>query len=58
VGRQKEFEVALQSLRGNDADISREAAEIEVGIHDSKQLNLFGIERKGDVELIYPDRNT
>lgn len=29
VGRQKEFEVALQSLRGNDADISREAAEIE-----------------------------
>ncbi|CAN6558571.1 unnamed protein product [Malus baccata var. baccata] len=29
-GRQKEFELALQKLRGKDADISDEAAEIQV----------------------------
>ncbi|KAK9137081.1 hypothetical protein Sjap_007675 [Stephania japonica] len=29
--RQKEFEVALSKLRGKDADISLEAAEIEIG---------------------------
>ncbi|BBH10345.1 Sugar transporter ERD6-like 6 [Prunus dulcis] len=29
-GRQKDFEVALQKLRGKDADISHEAAEIQV----------------------------
>ncbi|KAK3415679.1 hypothetical protein EUGRSUZ_H01584 [Eucalyptus grandis] len=28
-GREKEFEAALQKLRGNDADISEEAAEIQ-----------------------------
>lgn len=30
VGRKKEFEAALLKLRGKDADISREAAEIQV----------------------------
>lgn len=29
-GHQKEFEVALQRLRGKDVDISEEAAEIQV----------------------------
>ncbi|KAI9194399.1 hypothetical protein LWI28_005603 [Acer negundo] len=32
VGYQKEFQVALQRLRGKDADISREAAEIQIGV--------------------------
>ncbi|XP_008795112.1 sugar transporter ERD6-like 16 [Phoenix dactylifera] len=32
VGRQKDFEVALQRLRGKDADISQEAAEIQENI--------------------------
>ncbi|KAK4405634.1 Sugar transporter ERD6-like 16 [Sesamum angolense] len=32
VGRQKEFEVALRKLRGKDADVSREAAEIQASI--------------------------
>ncbi|CAI0406074.1 unnamed protein product [Linum tenue] len=31
-GRQKEFEVALQKLRGKDADIVEEAAEIKIGV--------------------------
>lgn len=30
VGREKEFESALRRLRGEDADISEEAAEIQV----------------------------
>lgn len=30
VGHDKEFQVALQRLRGKDADITREAAEIKV----------------------------
>ena len=30
VGREKEFEIALRTLRGKDADISHEAAEILV----------------------------
>lgn len=30
VGKKKEFEAALRKLRGKDADISREAAEIQV----------------------------
>lgn len=30
VGREKEFHVALQKLRGKDADITVEAAEIQV----------------------------
>lgn len=29
-GRKKEFEAALQKLRGKDADISEEATEIQV----------------------------
>ncbi|XP_011090877.1 sugar transporter ERD6-like 16 isoform X2 [Sesamum indicum] len=32
VGRQKEFEVALRKLRGKDADVSCEAAEIQASI--------------------------
>ncbi|KAG0478493.1 hypothetical protein HPP92_013212 [Vanilla planifolia] len=32
VGRQKEFQTALQKLRGKDADIAGEAAEIQVGV--------------------------
>lgn len=31
-GREKEFEAALQRLRGKDADISLEAAEIQVHV--------------------------
>lgn len=31
-GKQKEFEASLQKLRGKDADISGEAAEIKVHI--------------------------
>lgn len=30
VGREKDFQVALRNLRGKDADVSHEAAEIEV----------------------------
>jgi len=30
VGRNKEFEAALQALRGKDCDVSAEAAEIRV----------------------------
>ncbi|KAM2631840.1 hypothetical protein TB1_030563 [Malus domestica] len=46
-GRQKEFEVALQKLRGRDADISDEAAEIQEYITtldrfpQAKLLDLF-----------------
>lgn len=29
-GRQKEFETALRKLRGEDVDVSQEAAEIQV----------------------------
>ncbi|KAK9139512.1 hypothetical protein Scep_009193 [Stephania cephalantha] len=36
--RQKEFEVALRKLRGKDADISREAAEIEDYIETLQHL--------------------
>ncbi|CAL5415853.1 unnamed protein product [Camellia sinensis] len=32
VGLKKEFEAALQKLRGKDADVSREAAEIQIGV--------------------------
>ncbi|KAE8701459.1 Sugar transporter ERD6-like 16 [Hibiscus syriacus] len=32
IGREKEFEAALQDLRGKDADISKEAAEIRIGV--------------------------
>ncbi|BFG15220.1 hypothetical protein CerSpe_014940 [Prunus speciosa] len=32
VGRDKEFEVALQKLRGNNADISDEMTEIQIGV--------------------------
>ncbi|KAF8401593.1 hypothetical protein HHK36_012538 [Tetracentron sinense] len=31
-GRQKDFEAALRRLRGKDADISHEAAEIQIGV--------------------------
>ncbi|KAF8387960.1 hypothetical protein HHK36_026626 [Tetracentron sinense] len=47
VGHQKEFEVALQKLRGKDADVSQEAAEIQDYIETlrhlpkSKILDLF-----------------
>ncbi|KAF5930349.1 hypothetical protein HYC85_031222 [Camellia sinensis] len=32
IGRQKDFEAALQRLRGKDADISEEAAEIQIAV--------------------------
>ncbi|XP_048337281.2 sugar transporter ERD6-like 7 isoform X3 [Ziziphus jujuba] len=32
MGRQKEFEASLQKLRGKDANISHEAAEIQIGV--------------------------
>ncbi|KAI3948538.1 hypothetical protein MKW92_018107 [Papaver armeniacum] len=38
VGRQKEFEVALQRLRGRNADISHESAEIQDYNEDIKRL--------------------
>ncbi|RVX22148.1 Sugar transporter ERD6-like 16 [Vitis vinifera] len=47
VGREKEFEVALRRLRGKDADVSKEAAEIQVYIENlqsfpkAKMLDLF-----------------
>lgn len=37
-GRQKEFEAALQKLRGKDADISEEAAEIQEYIETLQRL--------------------
>lgn len=36
-GARKEFEAALQKLRGSDADINHEAAEIQV-LNDNPQL--------------------
>lgn len=47
VGHEKEFQVALQKLRGKDADITREAAEIQVYIETlhslpkARMLDLF-----------------
>ena len=43
VGREKDFLVALRRLRGKDADITREAAEIEVytSLRIFPDLNLF-----------------
>ncbi|GMN46519.1 hypothetical protein TIFTF001_015685 [Ficus carica] len=38
VGHEKEFQVALQRLRGKDADITREAAEIQVYIETLQTL--------------------
>uniref|UniRef100_A0A0E0F817 Major facilitator superfamily (MFS) profile domain-containing protein n=1 Tax=Oryza meridionalis TaxID=40149 RepID=A0A0E0F817_9ORYZ len=38
VGRQKEFEIALQRLRGKDADVSIEAAEIKEFIETIENL--------------------
>ncbi|KAL3829391.1 hypothetical protein ACJIZ3_018193 [Penstemon smallii] len=49
VGLQKEFESSLQKLRGRDADISSESAEIQASI-DSLQ----GIPKVGLLELFHP----
>ncbi|KAL6517219.1 hypothetical protein OROHE_017925 [Orobanche hederae] len=38
VGLQKEFELALRKLRGNDADVSQEAAEIQAAIDALRDL--------------------
>ncbi|KAI6693154.1 hypothetical protein NL676_020864 [Syzygium grande] len=38
VGRKKEFQLALQTLRGKDTDVSREAAEIQVYIETLQSL--------------------
>ncbi|THG15488.1 hypothetical protein TEA_020721 [Camellia sinensis var. sinensis] len=38
IGHQKDFEAALQRLRGKDADISEEAAEIQVYIETLQRL--------------------
>ncbi|KAJ8543348.1 hypothetical protein K7X08_005871 [Anisodus acutangulus] len=46
IGRQKEFELALRKLRGKDADISEEAAEIQDYIETLEKLpkvNLFDL---------------
>ena len=43
IGREKEFEVALQKLRGKDADISEEAAEIQVRTYKNSKTPLFFI---------------
>lgn len=48
VGLEKEFEVALRKLRGKDADISLEAAEIQAyvdtlqSLPKARILDLFG----------------
>lgn len=47
MGRQKEFEASLQKLRGKDANISHEAAEIQVLISNSQLLN------PGDIENVF-----
>jgi len=39
-GRRKDFEAALQILRGKDADISEEAEEVQVPIHLDKTMCL------------------
>uniref|UniRef100_A0A453PT63 Major facilitator superfamily (MFS) profile domain-containing protein n=1 Tax=Aegilops tauschii subsp. strangulata TaxID=200361 RepID=A0A453PT63_AEGTS len=44
VGRQKEFEIALQRLRGRDADVSLEAAEIKDFIETIDKLPKAGIQ--------------
>ena len=44
IGREKEFESALQDLRGKDADISKDAAEIRVLNLDSIILTNSGNE--------------
>lgn len=41
VGRQNEFRVALQTLRGPHADISREADEIQVLNIDIVEIILY-----------------
>ncbi|XP_071723819.1 LOW QUALITY PROTEIN: sugar transporter ERD6-like 16 [Rutidosis leptorrhynchoides] len=38
VGHEKEFQVALQILRGKDSDVSREAAEIQASIESLQSL--------------------
>lgn len=48
VGLEKEFEVALRKLRGKDADVTREAAEIQAyvdtlqSIPKTQIFDLFG----------------
>lgn len=44
VGREKEFEVALRKLRGKNADISMEAAEIQDNIETLESLPKAGIQ--------------
>lgn len=44
VGRQKEFEIALQRLRGKDADVSIEAAEIKEFIETIENLPKAGVQ--------------
>ncbi|KAL7178042.1 hypothetical protein ACSBR2_031243 [Camellia fascicularis] len=43
VGLEKEFEVALRRLRGKDADVSREAAEIQTYIKTLQSLPKAGL---------------
>ncbi|CAL5415851.1 unnamed protein product [Camellia sinensis] len=43
VGLKKEFEAALQKLRGKDADVSREAAEIQTNIETLQSLPKAGL---------------
>ncbi|KAL5204912.1 hypothetical protein ABZP36_009783 [Zizania latifolia] len=44
VGRQKEFEIALQRLRGKDADVSLEAVEIREFIETIESLPKAGVQ--------------
>uniref|UniRef100_A0A0E0J4X5 Major facilitator superfamily (MFS) profile domain-containing protein n=1 Tax=Oryza nivara TaxID=4536 RepID=A0A0E0J4X5_ORYNI len=44
VGRQKEFEIALQRLRGKDADVSIEASEIKEFIETIENLPKAGVQ--------------
>uniref|UniRef100_A0A0D9XUN2 Major facilitator superfamily (MFS) profile domain-containing protein n=1 Tax=Leersia perrieri TaxID=77586 RepID=A0A0D9XUN2_9ORYZ len=44
VGRQKDFEIALQCLRGKDADVSIEAAEIKEFIKTIENLPKAGVQ--------------
>ncbi|XP_011090878.1 sugar transporter ERD6-like 16 isoform X1 [Sesamum indicum] len=43
VGRRKDFDLALRKLRGKDADISHEAADIQAGIAHLEDLPKVGV---------------
>ncbi|KAI8566127.1 hypothetical protein RHMOL_Rhmol02G0015700 [Rhododendron molle] len=61
IGKQKEFEAALRKLRGKDADVSREEAEIQVNFYAQievkwdkhlRRSRLFGFSRQAYIEVL------